>query len=323
MRTRRSVSRESFAFVHFPRAFHNSALRLSSEDEFDPGISAFVIEEPPFGTPRPFELQVEVDVPALARQAGIPAQAVSLSVILESQELKHDQVLETWGADEVPTKWSGAIPANGFGERRSTLVLVCHLNQTRSPSLSVPWRAGSVLARRAFSVSLPAHASLFQVSWESFASMGWDSKALWHVEFKETEGFHEINPEDAVALYANKDLPAFHRLLAPGASRNPKLSVTSKIVLKMVASMMAADVTIPVLADLHRSVRESLVIVDEVDGDTLAGKILGLVSLMHLDPIDAMRLASDEPNRMRERIQGMLEVGDTLDQRALDRILSS
>lgn len=93
MRTSRSVSRESYGFIHFPRALHGSALRLTNEDPFDPGVSAFVIEKQPFGTPTPFQLQLGRDVSSLAQQAGVPAGSVSLSVVLESQELKRNEVL--------------------------------------------------------------------------------------------------------------------------------------------------------------------------------------------------------------------------------------
>ena len=322
MRTTRSVSRESYAFTHFPRALQGSALRLTVDDPFDAGVSAFVIEEQPLGTPIPFQLQLGADVGSLAHQAGVSTDSVSLSVVLLSPELKRNEVLVSWRQDQVPRDWNGAVPVEGFGERRVSVALVCHLNRTLERSLAKPWRNGSVLARRVFTISLPAHSSLFQVAWESFSAMEWEPEALWKVDFKITEGFHEQEPEAAVALYANKDLPAFHRLLAPGAARNPKLSVTARILLRTVAAMIAADISVPVLSDLRVHMDGAQVLIDDVNEESLTGKILGLVAQMKMDPSEAMRLAVEEPDKLRHRIQGTLRVGSTLDQRALDRILA-
>lgn len=322
MRTKRSVSRVSQSFPHFSRALYTSAFRLCVDESFDADVSAFVIEAEPLGRPIDFQLKTEVDLKSLADQAGVPADSVSLSIVLESPELKRNRVLVSWKHDQVPRVWDGVVPEEGFGQRRVGVALVCHLNRTLERSLDKPWRNGSILSRRIFTISLPGHSSWFKVSWESFTALGLEPEALWNVDFKITDCFHEVEPEAAVLVQLNKDLPGFHRLFDSAAARNPKLSVPSGMVLKTVAAGIVGDLTIRVLSDLRDQEGEYDVVLDDVREDSFTGKVLELLKQMSLDPEESMEWAVREPHRLRQHIQGVLRVGSTFDQRALDRLLS-
>ena len=170
-------------------------------------------------------------------------------------------------------------------------------------------------------MSLEGQGSLFKVAWESFADKGWEPEALLHLELRVTEGFHEVEPEEAVSFYVNKDLPLLHSLLSPTASRHPKLSVTAKIMLKVIGAMALADISLPVLRDLDHSVDEGMIDLESLDPESMAGRVVELLRNANTGDDEAMRLAVENPSEIRDRLQGLVQVGSTLDQRALDRLM--
>ena len=321
MRTRREIARDSRSFPFFPRALSGCALRLSGDQHFDSGLSAFVVDDRVPTQPLEFEVQLEASLDGLARQAGVPSEALALSVVLEQEDLKDHVVLQSWTGADLPKKWSATVPGEQVGHRRVAVRVMAHLDREREAAADRAWRNGSLLAEREFVISFQGTASIFKVAWESFRQKGWDPEAIWHVEFHVLDGFHELSPEEAVSVYTNKDLPALTWLLSSSASRHAKMATPSKMTLRLVAAMAVADIAGPVLRDLRDRAETAEVDPEAVDPETLAGRVVDALGRLGIRPEGAMHLASEQPSELRERLQSLTKVGTVLDRQAMERMV--
>jgi hypothetical protein len=320
LRTRREIARESRSFPYFHTALKACALRLDGTQPFDSGQSAFVLESDQLGQVVGFEMYLDANLESLARQSSVSPSAVQLSIILQDEDTKQHRILASWGHSDMPSIWQGSIPPSEMGDRQVMVAVVVHLNQSLARSLDSAWREGSILAQRAFALAFQGYASLFRVSWESFKDRGWEPSALWHVDFRISEAFDESIPEEAVLVYTNRDLPALNYITSTSALRHPKIGLLAKLVLRFIAAMAIADIVVPVLLDIARRIESGELRGDDIDVDSLSGRVLSTLREGNLSQDEALRLARELPAELRERIQGMLKLGASLDYSALTRL---
>lgn len=324
MRTHRRVHRDTRSFEFFPTALKACALRCDRSSDFDPGQSVFVESERSPGDPVDVEMKIAANLPALASQAGVPADALSLSVILQDFDLRRVIQLCEWNSDDLPSSWRHTISGDDIGSRSILLTLVVHLNRELERQSGRPWRRGSAIAERDFKIVFKGLGDVFTVLWTSFIERRWQENSLYHVEFGAAARFHEESLESSVTLYLNRDLPALVRLLASNARRNRKLSPTSKIMHRIIAAMMLTDVAICILSDLHILIEDEDLGIGDIDEDSATGRVLGFIETsLNLDPLHAAELAATEPHRLREEIQHAIGVGGAFDQSSLDELLGT
>jgi len=321
MRTRRRESRESWGFKHFPTALGSCGLRIDANEPFDPVTSTFILEGMPGPEGQLVELSLDLNAASLAAQSGLRLSDLELVLIYSNAESRRIAPLWRTGAAGHPRKWAGRISTETLSPRRYELTLQLSLIRDREQELGKVWRRGSVVAGRTWVVTNPKSSSLFSVDWTSFSERpGWDRDAMWHVEFMSSDGFDSFSPEEVVQLHINKDLEALRTLFLPSARRSPRLGPITAVLVPMVLAGVTTEIMGRVLRWAYPLVAEGDLDLDDVDEKSLVARVLHAANSMGLHPADAIRLATEEPEKLVMLVQGRFKIGRSLDSGALDRM---
>ncbi len=322
----RTESREIWPFAHARAAFDNCALRLDPNEEFDPRRSTFALDEQGLARDLPYELLLRVDARRLRETTEVAAREVDVALVLENDAAKRHEVLKRSSLEELPSRFEGMVPQARSGPRRVRFRLVALLNRERPRSRSgrFAWRVGSVLAERRFSVG-PSPDSLFRVHWTAFAEQGWDPRALWYVHARNIDLLcSDADPEEVIQVHLNKDLPALHALWEASATRNQDLSPVAALLRPLMASETLSGLATVVLRQLGHLQGER----DDFDPEQIERSSLGAIVLTglkkgtRLSTAELIRLATDEPELLKMKIQGAIAVGRNYTQATLERLRS-
>lgn len=309
MKTKRTISRESFAYPFFPTALQSCAMRIDPDQDFDEGLSSFLYAFEPAAEPPTVEFRFRVNLSDLARQAHLPQDAIRSAVVVRSDELRLRHVLGEFPGPGIPETWSGRIPMEAMGSKRLEVDLVCYLSRQLDHSYERAWRLGTVFAKRTWSIASPRYASLFQVTWESFSlHEAWEDTALWRVEFPEGERFHEVSAEAAVSVILNADLPGLHAVMElPG--RTPAARAAKSIVTRMLFAEMLGTIVHTVLEDYRRFSVEEGWSADDLDEDRLTSRVLRFLEAHGVLEADLRAGRLDGLAAVSHFLQGVLELG--------------
>ena len=321
MRTHRRESRELWGFKHFPTALRACALRIDPQERFDPVTSTFVVGDPTGPDGQYVEVLMDLNAASLAEQAEVNLDDLELVLTFRNRESR--LLLPLWriGASGHPRKWGGRIPADRVSPRRYQLTLQLSLANDRERELGQAWRTGSILASRSWTVTNPDRSSLFNIDWTSFSDKGWDRDAIWRVEFMSADGFDSASPEETLNLHINKDLEALRSLFQQSARRSSRLAPITAVLVPMVLSAVTTEIITRVLRWAHPLVVARELDLSEVDGDSLAGRVVTAVGKLGFEPSEAARLTVDEPETFVTLVQGGFNVGRSLDGAALERMM--
>lgn len=320
LKSKRTVSRTSFAFPYFPTALQGCAMRIDPDQPFDEGVSVFMHSFSPGSEEPQIEVSFRLKLSELARQAGLDPRVVRAALVARSDELRLRRVLADFGTSEIPKNWSGRVPPEVLGSTRVEVDLVCYLDKQLSQSYERAWRRGSVFARRTWAIASPRYASLFTVTWEHFsAHEGWEEAAIWRVEFPEGERFHEVSSESAVVVALNADLPGLHSIIEL-AGRTSAARVTKSIVTNMIFGEILSAIVYTVVEDYRRFSREEGLVVEDLEEDRLTTRVLRFLEEHGVteSELGAGRLAS-LPS-VTHFVQGAVDMSGEFDVTAWERL---
>lgn len=321
MRTRRRESRESWSYRHSSTALRACALRIDPHDTFDPATSTFSVDELPETEGQYVEVLLELNVNTVAEQAEVNLD--DLEFVLLCSNFESRRVMPLWRSSAVghPRRWSGHVPCRVLSPRRYELVLQMMLARECRRQPSRPWRQGSIIAERSWKITSPTASSLFAVDWTSFSEReGWDSNAMWRVEFISSDGFDSTLPEEAVRLHVNKDLEALRVLFTRTAKRSPRLGPVTNVLVPMVLSGVTAEILGRVLRWAHHVESRGELDYSDIQSDSLAGRTFEAADKLGLNAVDATRIAVEQPGEMAMLIQGHFKLGQSLGAAALERM---
>ena len=321
MKTHRRESRESWDFKHFPAALRACALRIDPNESFDPAISTFNIDGMPGPEGQYVEVSLELNATSVADQARVVLDDLEFVLLCSNAESRRITSLWRSIASARPSKQTVYIELSKLSPRRYEVVLQLVLARELRRQPGRAWRKGSVLANRSWTIVSPTAASLFAVDWTSFSeSEGWDRDAVWRVEFTGTDGFDSAQPEEIVRLHVNKDLVALRALFTRTARQSPRLGPLTRVLVPVVQSGVTVEILGRVLRWAHpRLLNEELDVID-IQSDSLAGRVFKAAEMLGLDPVEASRIAVDEPERLSMLVQGHFRIGRSLDGAALERM---
>ncbi len=330
IRKSRTESRVVWPFTHSEHFFDRCAIRISSTEEFDSQRNVFAVENlSEYGGSLNLDLSISIDPSELESEVNLRQQDVSVLLIVENEEARLNKVRKIWLLADLPREHSTVILPGDLSPKGIGIVLVAVLSTVRDADDSGrAWRPGSILAERRYRIVPPASASLFQVNFTDFESRGWDNRSLWRVDFRALESCDEAPPEDTVEVHLNKNLPLLYALFSATATRNPKLSPSASLVRPLVTAEILHDVccrTLQHLAKYRGSNEDDYQSpVEVVQPGTLADRVLlALEGQAAIPPAEAIRLAAEDPETLKNRIHGMVAVGRAFSQEALDRMRQS
>lgn len=321
MKARRRESRESWDFKHFPAALRACALRIDPNEPFDPAASTFAIDSVPGPQGQYVEVSLALNAASVADQARVMLDDLELVLLFSNAESRRITPLWRSSASGHPSKQPVHIESSMLSPRRYEVVLQLVLTRELRRHPGRAWRKGSVLADRSWTIVSPTAASLFAVDWTSFSErQGWDRHAAWRVEFLGTDGFDSAQPEETVQLHVNKDLEALRALLAPTASRSPRLGPITRVLVRVVLSDVTAEILGHVLRWAHPLLSNGQLNATDIQSDSLASQVFKAAKKLGLDPGEASRIAVEDPGRLSMLLQGHFGMGQSLDGAALERM---
>ena len=322
MRTRRRESRESWVFKHFPTALRACALRINPNEAFDPVTSTFAIDDMQSPEGQYVEVFLERNVArSVADQAQVSLDDLEFVLLYSNADSRRLTPLWRSSASGHPRRWSGHIASSTLSPRRYELILQLILARNCRQHLGRPWRQGSVLADRSWTITSPKASSLFTVDWTCFSEReGWDRDAMWRVEFMGSDGFDSASPEETVRLHVNKDLEALRALFSRSARRSPRLGSVTAVLMPVVLSGVTTEILACVLRWAHPLVSDGELDLSEIQSDSLAGRVFEAAKKLGLDAVEAGRVAVEEPGRLAMLVQGHFKIGQSLGSAALDRM---
>lgn len=326
MTSRANWSWRLWPFDRCDRALERVAMKLAADTAFDSARTTFVLDPTVDGSPCdvPLELQLDTDPHLIETDCGIERGRSDLAVVLQDHLARTSELRARWPLERVPRHWRTTL-ADCCGGRVKLKVVVA-LNRSRArpaESRSIAFRQGSILAEKVFSLTVPTSRSLFPVENTSFSQHGWDSNALWYVEWRDLEAAHIQSPESTVTVHVNKDLPAFQELWRPAATRSGSLQrTTANMVRELVAAGIMAEIchaALASLASLGRAKVADATLLPEPE--SLTGRLVNLLrGNTSITNDDLTRWATTDPGRFSRRVQGLLESGAKFDIDALNAL---
>lgn len=323
MKTRRRESRESWSFKHFPTALRACALRMDPNETFDPVTSTFVVDQVPRDEGQYVEVALELNVAGVADQAQVGLEDLEFVLLYSNAEARRVSPLWRSKASGHQRKWSGRISPRILSQRRYEVILQLVVRRELRQRPGRPWRQGSVLAERSWTITSPTASSLFTVDWTSFSEReGWDGDAMWRVEIGSADGFDSGTPEEIVRLHVNKDLEALTALFSRSAGRSHLAPVTAVLV-PVVLSGVTTEILGRVLRWAYPLVAKGDLDPMEIAPDSLAARVFEAADKLGLSALEAGRIAVEEPGRLAMLVQGHFKIGQSLSGAALSRMRRS
>jgi hypothetical protein len=294
-------------------ALERCALRVDAAADFLPEKTAFDLEpvHSGEGAPLRIELRLFPDAPLAVSDTGLPMSAMALAVLEEHPSARITRTRGKWSLSEVPSLFSLELAPDAHGPDVIEIRIVIVLRDRRDAAQrsGSAWRAGSILATKSFAIRRPQAKSLLQVRNESFSEMGWDTKALWYVEYIDLSAPHEMEPDEVLRVYLNRDLDALQALWSPSATRHQGRGAVARMVRPMIAGEILASVATVVLGVAQRLKADGGPAFEIAENSLVRLLIDGLRRGVELEEARMLQTAADKPGELARKIQHLVGAG--------------
>jgi len=247
-----------------------------------------------------FRLRVETE--ELTATTGLSLEDMELALAVRDLDFKKYEVLTRWPLTEIPEEWPTRLnsPRPFASSNGLDFVLVVALKNPQAAGASNhAHRAGSVLARRVFSVRPEADNLSFPIDFVDFPVEKWPADTLWAIKYLEDPPDFRKPVKEVLVLWMNKKVEQKLRQL--------EMTSAGSVSAQLIAAEVFAEIARRVLVDIPA------VSDDGEDDEAIRLQVLRALQAMgDLDAEAVIELANEDPDVIKSLVQRGFSLVDSI-----------